>query len=52
MYIQKTMSILKKKLKHKVKIASAETESEQNKLYFNRKDMGPVENKARLNWTK
>ena len=29
-------------------MASDTTETEQNNLYFTRKDMGPVHNKARL----
>ena len=46
-YIQIFMSILKK-LNKKVKIMSNKTETEINNLYFTRKDIEPVHNKARL----
>ena len=37
-----------KKHNNKVKIASDKTDTVQNNLYFTRKNMGPVRNKARL----
>ena len=36
----------KTKLNNKVKIASDKTKTKENNLQFNRKDMGPVQNKA------
>ena len=45
-YIQNFMSIFLKKLIDKVKIASDQTETKQNNLHFNRKDMGPLHKKA------
>ena len=39
--------VYEQKIKSTVKIASGKTENKQNKLYFTRKDMGPVHNKAR-----
>ena len=41
-----------KKLIIKVKIASYKTETKRNKLYFNRKDTGPIHNKARYQLNK
>ena len=45
-YIQNLMSIYKK-LIIKVKIASDKIETKQSKLYFTRKELGPLHNKGR-----
>ena len=45
-YIQSFMSNFLKKVIAKVKIASNKTETKQNNLYFTRKDMRPLHNKA------
>ena len=41
------MSILKTKPKYKAQIASDKTETKDNNLHFNRKDMRSNHNKAR-----
>ena len=46
-YIQTFMSNFLKKFISKVKILSDKSETKQNILYFSRKDMGPLHNKAR-----
>ena len=48
-YIKKFMSVLKNKITYKLKKASDKTEAKQNnkKLYFTRKDMRPLYQKAR-----
>ena len=45
-YIPNFMSSLKK-LTNKLKIASDKDETKQNNLYFTRKDMGPLNKRAR-----
>ena len=47
-YIQNFMSIFfKKKPTNKLKILLNKSETKQNNLYFTRKDMGPLNEKAR-----